>query len=629
MAENINNNENFNNAVSGVERISKKKGKKIALISGITAVALVGGGTAVYNLSDFVKNQVNLRVMKPANYYAWVTEENAKNFASSAKESYQKTIDRTANGQTGNVSLKYTATDDFKDYVLNEILGAQYNGYTDEESQMIVGIINNINEVAIGGNVSVKDNLLSGDIFASLNGENLISSDIALDYDNFEYFMRVPALTEQWLCVLMEENMPNYLMGTASENLMKNPAEYLSAEELEDIIIRYTNVWNETVSDIELEKKEAVDICDITMDYTVVSVEFTEADVIELSTNYVNELKNDEIIKNMVVNKMEICTEDEYIEELDDILEELSEKEVSDSDISATFNTYIDPKGDIRGIKLIADSEEFFMGFGKDGDNVRGEVYFSEDNEKDFSVEIYADETDGKYNGNIDFTVYDSEDTTQVSVEFVDYEVVNEDNGYFNAGVTLIIPNVDPIAVDFTSDGNSQDISYNINFDGTDYGTVTLSMSANDGAEVSMPAKDGAFIISPYTDSEPDLEDYIPEENMKTFIHDVLVKIGFSEEVATDGADDITEEIYSDNSATIPTTYETYDSEIDWDDIDDTFGGFDTDEGFTYDDTKIEEETETSTLPYDSTINYSQGNADTNSYVPDFDNDEDFMYFGF
>ncbi|MDE5834805.1 MAG: hypothetical protein K2H26_04725, partial [Ruminococcus sp.] len=99
--------------VSGVERISKKKGKKIALISGITPVALVGGGTAAYNLSDFVKNQVNLRVMKPANYYAWVTEENAKNFASSAKESYQKTIDRTANGQNGNVSLNYTATDGF------------------------------------------------------------------------------------------------------------------------------------------------------------------------------------------------------------------------------------------------------------------------------------------------------------------------------------------------------------------------------------------------------------------------------------------------------------------------------------------------------------------------------------
>ncbi|MDE5834806.1 MAG: hypothetical protein K2H26_04730, partial [Ruminococcus sp.] len=271
---------------------------------------------------------------------------------------------------------------------------------------MIVDIINNINEVAIGSNVSVKDNLLSGDVFASLNGEKLISGDVALDYENFEYFMRVPALTEQWLCMSMGEMMSNNDL-TAMESLMKNPAEYLSPEELEDIIIRYSNIWNESVSDIELEKKESLDICDITVDYTVVSAEFTEADIIELATNYINELKNDNVIKNIVVNKMEACTEDEYNEELDDILEELAEEDTSDSDISATFNTYIDPNGDIRGIKLIADNEEFFMGFGKDGDNVRGEVYFSEDNEKDFSVELYADETDGKYNGNIDFTVYD------------------------------------------------------------------------------------------------------------------------------------------------------------------------------------------------------------------------------
>ena len=579
MSENINNNENFDNAVSGVERVSKKKGKKIALISGITAVALVGGGTAVYNLSDYVKNQVNLRVMKPENYYSWVTEENAKNFASSAKESYQKMIDRTAGGQSSNISLKYTATDDFREYALNEILGEDYSNSDDEESQMLANIINNINEVVIGCNASVKDNLLSGNIFASLNGENLASGDMAIDYDNFDYFMRVPELTEQWLCMSMDESMDSYLYAMPSyQNIMKNPAEYLSAEELEDIIIRYTNVWNESVKDIELEKKESVDICDITVDYTVVSAEFTEADVLELFTNYINELKNDDVIKNIVVNKMEACTEDEYNSELDDILNDLAEEDTTDNDKTFTFDTYIDPNGDIRGIKFVQDNEEFFVGFGKDGENVRGEMYFSEDNEKDFSLELYADESDGKYSGNIDFTSYYHDDTNEtVSVEFTDYEVVNEDNGYFNADVTLIIPDVDPIAIDFTSDGNSQDISYNINFDGTDYGTVTLSMSANDGADVSMPDKDGAFVISPEIDSEPALEDYISEENMKTFIYDILVKIGFSEEVATDGADDITEEIYSD--------YDDDYDEYDWEDYDD-FGGYDEDEAFTYDDTE-------------------------------------------
>lgn len=156
MSENMNNNENFDNAVSGVERVSKKKGKKIALISGITAVVLVGGSAAVYNVSDYVKNQVNLRVMKPENYYSWVTEENSKNFASSAKENYQKMIDRTSGGQSSNISLKYTATDGFRDYALNEILGEDYSNSGDEQSQMLANIINNINEVVIGCNASRK-----------------------------------------------------------------------------------------------------------------------------------------------------------------------------------------------------------------------------------------------------------------------------------------------------------------------------------------------------------------------------------------------------------------------------------------------------------------------------------------
>lgn len=572
MSENINNNENFD-IVSGVERVSKKKGKKIALISGITAVALIGGSVAAYNVSDYVKNQVNLRIMKPENYYSWVTEENAKNFASSAKESYQKSIDRSSGGQSSNVTLKYTASDGFKDYALNAILGEQYNGFTDEESQMIVGIINNINEIAIGGNTSVNGSLMSGNAFLSLNSENLINGDIVLDYDNFDYFMRVPELTEQWLCLSIGSMMSDNEI-TKMESFMQNPAEYLSAEELEDLIIRYTNVWNETVSDVEVEKKESVDICDITVDYTVVSAELDDAKIVELATNYINELKNDDIIKNIIVNKIEVCTEDEYNSQLDEVLNSLSEASPDDEEI-VTFDTYIDPNGDIRGIKVYDDTDEFFIGLGKDGENIRGEMYFADENEKDFSVEFYADESDGKYNGNIDFNI----DDTTVSVEFTDYEVVNEDNGYFNAGVTFVIPDIDPIAVDFTSDGNSQDISYNINFDGTDYGTVTLSMSVSDGAEVSIPDKNGSFIIDYAMDSEPLLEEYISEDAMKNFIYDILLKIGFSEEVATDGAEDIAYEMYSDD--------EDY---YDWEDYND-FAGFDEDEAFTYADTEIVEET--------------------------------------
>lgn len=573
---NMNNNDNFTNTVSGVERVSKKKGKKIALISGITAVALVGGSFAAYNLSDFVKNQVNLRVMKPENYYAWVTEENSKNFAQSAKESYSKAYDKMQNGQNSNVSLKYTASDDFRNYALTELLGEDYANSDDEESKMVTDIINNINEIAVGGNADVKDNAISGGFFASLNGENLISGDIALDYDNFDYFLRVPELTEQWLCLSMGELMSEDNM-TAIENVMKNPTDYLSPEQLEDMIIRYSNIWNESVEDIEVEKKESVDICDITVDYTVLSVELTESDLVDIAGKFIDEMKNDDVLKNIAVS-LDACTEEEWVSELDSMLEELENEDTSNNDVKLNVNTYVDPNGDIRGMRLFVEDEgDIFFAMGKDGDNLRGEFSVSESNEDTVIAELYADENDGKYSGNIDFTVNDSGESETVSVEFTDYEVVNEENGFFNADVTLVIPDVDPIALDFSSDGNSQDISYNINFDGKDYGTVTLSMSASDGADVSIPGKDGSFIIDYAMDSAPEISDYIPEENMNSFIYNILVKIGFSEEVAADGADDITSEIYYD-----------YDEDIDWDDPYTEFDYDDFDEDFTYDDIETE-----------------------------------------
>ena len=136
--ENMNNNQNFDNTVSGVERVSKKKGKKIALISGIAVVAIAGGGVAAYNLSDYVKNQVNLRVMKPENYYSWVIEENSKEFASKAKDSYSKVYDKATNSYGSSFNLKYNISDDAKDIALTGMIGEDYRNSADDEEKVFV-----------------------------------------------------------------------------------------------------------------------------------------------------------------------------------------------------------------------------------------------------------------------------------------------------------------------------------------------------------------------------------------------------------------------------------------------------------------------------------------------------------
>lgn len=561
--ENMNNNQNFDNTVSGVERVSKKKGKKIALISGIAVVAIAGGGVAAYNLSDYVKNQVNLRVMKPENYYSWVIEENSKEFASKAKDSYSKVYDKATNSYGSSFNLKYNISDDAKDIALTGMIGEDYRNSADDEEKVLIDIFDNLSEIAIGGNISAKTNMLSGNISALLNGESIIDSDIAMDLKNFDYFLRVPELNEQWLCLSLGN-----VIDEISINPTQNIYEYLTPEQLEDIIVRYSDIWNESVSDIELEKQETVDICDISVEYTVISAEFDKEKYSELATKFINELKNDDVIKNIVVNQIGEYTEEEYNSSLDDLLKQIEESDTSENDVNFTLNTYVDSNGDIRGVKMIQDTNEISFVTGKDGDNVRAEFSVNEDGENNVSMELYADKDGNKYNGNIDFNFIDYDTPETISVEFKDYEVVNEDNGYVNADVTFIIPDVDPIAIKFSSDGNSQDISYNINIDDTDYGTITLSISEIKDAEVSIPNKDESFVYD--FNSDFSIKDYIPQENMQTFIENLLKKIGFGDELSAEGAKEITDDIYYEYE-----DWDTYYYDTDIDNIDDPLTYYD------------------------------------------------------
>ncbi|MDE6665983.1 MAG: hypothetical protein K2K14_07375, partial [Ruminococcus sp.] len=106
-------------------------------------------------------------------------------------------------------------------------------------------------------------------------------------------------------------------------------------------------------------------------------------------------------------------------------------------------------------------------------------------------------------------------------------------------------------------------------------------------------------IISDYMDSAPELEDYIPSETMNKFIYDILVKLGFNDEIAHDGADDITEELYWDYE---DNDWEPYDSTVDFDD----FGGFDDDKDFIFFDEGIAEETSVSAENANDTWNYHE-----------------------
>lgn len=548
--------EEFNNqpndVVTGVERVKKGKGKVIAGITAGAVAVVAGGGAIAYAASDYVKNQVKLTVSSPENYYAWVNEKNSDDFAKQVSEKYRLALDEMKSGQKSSVSLKYEANDELRNLFLDEVSAT--------DAPELVDMIENFNSIAIVANSEAKDSTVTGNTSIEWNGEKLVSFDSAYDTSAMDFLIRIPELAEQWIDVdiadsfYIDEETDNY------QKYMKDPESLITPDELETEIAKYTNLWNECTSDVELEKKADVNIADITVNYTVASVTIDEVKAKEIAEKFLTAFKDDEIIKGIAVDKLAVMTADEYVSNLDDELGSLDEKYSGNPDKSVTLNTYIDATGCIRGV-LFENTENDLMKFvvGKDGSEVRGEFVMSEDGTEEFNGTLTAQENNGKYSGAVDMTA----DGTSFSIEFSDLETVNEEKGYMNGVVTFVIPpeltdseTNTIVALSLTSDGNSQQISMPIDVESTNYGTIVLDISSEKGAEPAMPDKSGAFTIDNETGFV--ISDYVEQDKTEEFIKNIFLTIGLNEELADEYATALGDELYYD-----------YSSDYGWDDYDD------------------------------------------------------------
>ncbi len=563
----------FTDSVSGVETITKKKrGKKIAIISGISVAALAGGGAIAYNVSPLVKNQVKLHTSSAKNYYAWVNEENAGDLAKSIADSYSEALDKYEKGTTEKFAVEYKVSDGAKEAFLTEVLGSDYKDEVDEDTKQLLDIVNNIEQLKIGIDGSTKKNLMALNLYGELNNEELISLDFAGDFDQMALFARIPQLSEQYLGFsfgeLLEKEEIDEKAFDIIKDVMDDPASYLSPSELEKEINRYVSVWNKSVSKVKVEKKEEVGIGDIDVKYTVATVKIDEKTAEKIGENFLEALKDDEIIKEIIVEKLALMDEEEYEKSFEDDEEEdididededfdldeededdKDEKDEDEDETVVSFSTYIDAKGVIRGFSISDNADEkndFRFIMGKDGKEVRGEFVAITDGNEDFSAILTAKESGkDKYDGTLDITSheydYDLNDddewvvsddkTTNISVEFEGFRIVDDEKKYMEGDITLIVPDVDPIKLNLESDGKSQTINYNIALDGKDYGTISLITSVEDGFDAEIPSMDDAFEIDENFETD-DIFSYVSEEELVDFVKELLKKIGFSDELA-------------------------------------------------------------------------------------------------
>lgn len=505
--------------VTGVEPAKKRKG---AVIGGITAgvlVVAVGGGVAAYNFSDLVKNQVKLTISKPEDYYSWVTEKNTSEFASQITEAYRTYIEEQKKGAASNVVLNFDLSEEAKS-LLSE-------GEEDFPE---------INSVALGISSKMKDKSLNADIYAEINDKNIISTEMAADYSSEDIFFRLPELSEQWILIPgvideteLEENEPAV---TDIESI-------ITPEELESLIVKYADLYNSCISDIEIEKKEEIAISDITVKYTVAEMTLTEEKADEIAEKFLNEIKNDELIKDILIERTKLVTEEDFNQRIEESLLDV----VEDSEANnVVVKTYIDATGSIRGISAI-DSQnaenEMRLIFGKQESEIRGEFLLSDEYTMDDTcMNIALTEKEKKsYDGTITMLA----DGDEISAEIANLTVVDEKKGYMTGNISVSAEE-ETISLALSTEDNAQVISSDINVEGTNYGKLTVKLSGESGAEPALPDKSTAYDM--YSEEADFPKDYVEQDKMVEFAKNVLVNIGLDEKTADEYAVEFGESMY-------------------------------------------------------------------------------------
>ncbi len=551
-------NYNSENSVSGVEPARKRKG---AVIGGITAgvlVVAVGGGVAAYNFSDLVKNQVKLRISKPEDYYTWVTEKNTTETAAQLAESYRTYLDMQKDGQAAKTDVIFDLSDEATE-MLSSVLA--------ESDMENMGALNNLEQVKLTVDAKVKDSAVSGNILAAINEKEVISLDMAADYNAMDVFFRIPGLSDQWMTAVNGDDMVE-LTGESPSTSITDMSEIITPEELESLIIKYSDLYNSYISDVTIEKKEEVAISDITVNYTVAEMTLDSAKMEEIGNGFQNAVKEDELLKEIVVDRLKAMTAEEYEESLSDSDEAADEEIIGESDEpqSLVIRTYIDAKGGIRGISASNpenSGDEVHFVIGQDEAEIRAEFIALEESEETLRMDIALTEKDEKtYDG----TVSVVSDGEEISAEISDLTVVNEKKGYMSGNISLKAAE-QTFALALSADDNSQTASCDVVIEGTNYGKLTITSVDEKGAEITLPDKAEAFDINGEDVDFPN--DYVDQDKMTAFAKEVLMNIGLDEATSDELAAEFAEGIYYSYYSEDDWGYDdelTFEGEIDFDD---------------------------------------------------------------
>ena len=488
-------------------------GMKLAGVAGVLVV-LGGGCAAAYAFSDTVKNQVKLRTSSPEDYFQWVCEKNISDLSDASSAAYQKYLDRTGDSAASSCTFRYDPSDEAKNLLLDNMNGAD---------DRISSVIRNINSVELKTDAAGGKGNISEQFRLLVNDNEITTAEAAACTDDASLYLRVPELSEQWI------KMPEVASGT-SMNFVFNPQSYLSASDCADMVSRYASVPPAHMQNITIEKKQSVQIGEITTEYTAMTAELTIDELVSMLTELTDKAASDEALLKMMPDSEEFSAQ---MTELGDKLREAAEMDTAGMNIqNIPVTTYVDPTGTIRGIYTApAEGSAFFAAVGMNDGQIAASVKCSVMSKNLINFNIVSDKTGtGHFSGSL---MSYQDESLNISGNFNNIQFVNE-KGYISGDISVTFNDYDPFSIKLTSDGSSQNVSGDLNIEGKNFGSVTVTYSDKSDISVQEPDRAGAFIIDENTHF--DIASYTDQSSLTEYVCNVLTRIGVEENDAKEAA---------------------------------------------------------------------------------------------
>lgn len=509
--------------IGGVEPAKKKS---IFLIIAIIIVILAAGCAAAYNFIPWVKNNVKMLLNSDEDYYTWVEQENIEGVADSVSGAYGKMLNSSNSSEA---ELRADLDSENVRALIEKLTGSPLS-----ESGIVLP-----SSVSFKGGANVnEDGTIDSSFVFNADDKKLATMNFYMQ--DGVYYYQIPELSPSYISIdlnsVMEEMYSE--VGNESAGFLKSYMdtlmsistdpdslkEMISEKELNELIVRYFTVIFENIDDVELDKNVECEVNGIKAKYNKLEANIDQGAAFSIVKDCLKEAKKDKTLIK-VIEKFGL-SKDDYTATIDSLLSQIGSVSMSGGDTVLKMNVYVDSNGKICGREFdIPYEENVKIGYMSvnDGSDGAFELNLLIDDEG-FQITSSSEEKSGKESGNAKVILAgagDNGENMEFTVNYKDMETVNDDKNYYKGelSVDLASYNGPVITVNLDSDGKSQTIKSDINIDGKNYGTISLT--SKEEITIDIPAFDSSQQVYQYSEDGAQLEQYKANADIETFINNI------------------------------------------------------------------------------------------------------------